>query len=88
MTGIFGNHPEDRQRERELDAYLDSCDEDGSLLDKADQEYEMECVRADDKRKEMKELELLDKITCKICNGVGWIVHKYDDGEHECDCQE
>ena len=27
MTGIYGNHPEDRARERELDRYLDSQNE-------------------------------------------------------------
>jgi len=26
MTGIYGNHPEDRARERELNAYLDEAD--------------------------------------------------------------
>jgi len=64
MAGIFGNDPEDRARERELDAYLDAefapmqCKECGHTFDTVDIDDDGLCKAcAKAKRDELREDE-------------------------------
>ena len=57
MAGCYGNHPEDKHFERQLNAYLDEQYGDPDAFD-----YEAACDAADDERKRRKEESLeLDK---------------------------
>lgn len=46
MAGCFGNHPEDRAREKELDRYLNSLIED----DEIEKDYEYDNGEYDDEK--------------------------------------